>query len=129
MMTSYLRDVDNFLRYRTLCTSIVKYGFPAKCTKLTQFVLFEVLRVPQLWGTSVYLGETSHSFWTQGISLFLLATGRIKKDLQRMEGFREAFIQRGWEGSERLVLWAVPEEEFLNNKINNRDDYVDYGST
>ena len=94
MMTSYLRDVDKFLRYRTLCISILKYGFPTKCTKLTQFVLFEVLRVPQLWGTSVHLGETSHSFWTQGISLFLLDTGGIKKDLEKMEGFREAFIQR-----------------------------------
>ena len=30
---------------------------------------------------------------------------------------------------ERLVLRAVPEKEFLHNKINNRDFYVDYDST
>ena len=45
------------------------------------------------------------------------------------EGFREAFIQRGWKDSERLVLRAVPDEEFLYKKINNRDGYVDYRST
>ena len=48
-----------------------------------------------------------------------------------MEGFREASIQRGWNDSERLVprAVAVPDEEFLHKKINNRDLYVDYGST
>ena len=59
----------------------------------------------------------------------LLATGRIQKDLVRMEGFRVAFIQRGWKNSERLVLQAVPNEEFPHKKINNRDVYVDYGFT
>ena len=59
----------------------------------------------------------------------MLATGRIQKDLERMEGFSEAFIQRGWKDSERLVLQAVPNEEFQHKKINNRDVYVDYGST
>ena len=44
-----------------------------------------------------------------------------------MEGFREAFIQRGWKNSERLVLQAVPDEELPHKKINNRDVYVDYG--
>ena len=46
-----------------------------------------------------------------------------------MEGFSEAFIQRGWKDSERLVLQAVPNEEFQHKKINDRDVYVDYGST
>ena len=46
-----------------------------------------------------------------------------------MEGFREAFIQRGWKDSERLALRAVSDEEFLHKKINNRDVYVEYGST
>ena len=44
-----------------------------------------------------------------------------------MEGFREPFIQRGWKDSERLV--AIPDEEFLHKEINNRDVYVNYGST
>ena len=46
-----------------------------------------------------------------------------------MEGHREAFFQRRWNDSERLVLGAVPDEEFLYKNINNRDIYVDYGST
>ena len=46
-----------------------------------------------------------------------------------MEGLREAFIQRGWKDSERLVQGAVPEEVFLHKKINNKYMYVDYGST
>ena len=48
MMTYYLRDTDKFLRYRTLCPSILKCGFPKRGIKLTWFVLFEVLEVPQL---------------------------------------------------------------------------------
>ena len=70
-----------------------------------------------------------HTFSAQGIYLFLLATGRIQKDLERMGRFREAFIQREWKDSERLVLWEAPDKEFLNKKINNREVYVDYGST
>ena len=46
-----------------------------------------------------------------------------------MEGFRETFIQRAWKDSERLVLQAVPDEEFLHKKIKNKDSYVDYGAT
>ena len=46
-----------------------------------------------------------------------------------MEGYREAFIQRGWNDSERLVLRVVTDEEFLHKNINNKDVYVDYGST
>ena len=53
MMTCYLRDTNKFLRYRTLRTSILKCGFPAKGTELTRLVLFEVLEMPQLRGTSV----------------------------------------------------------------------------
>ena len=48
MMTCYLRDINKFLRYCTLRKSILKCGFPTKGIKLTQFVLFEVLGVPQL---------------------------------------------------------------------------------
>ena len=44
MMTCYLRDTNKFLRCCTPCKSI----------KLTRFVLFDVLGVPQLWGTSVW---------------------------------------------------------------------------
>ena len=46
-----------------------------------------------------------------------------------MEGYREAFIQRGWNDSERHVLRAVPDAEFLHKNINNSDVYMDYGST
>ena len=46
-----------------------------------------------------------------------------------MEGYREAFIQREWNDSERLVLPAVPDEEFLHKNINNKDVYIDYGFT
>ena len=48
MMTCYLRDINKFLRYRTLCKSILKCGFPTKGIELTRFVLFEILGVPQL---------------------------------------------------------------------------------
>ena len=50
-------------------------------------------------------------------------------DLERRERFRETFIQKEWKDSDRLVIRAVPDEEFLYKKINNRDVYVDYGST
>ena len=43
------------------------------------------------------------------------------------EGFTR--IQRAWRDSERLVLRAVPSKELLHEKINNKDVYVDYGST
>ena len=46
-----------------------------------------------------------------------------------MEGYRQAFIQRGQKDSERLVLQAVPDEAFLSRKINKRDFHVEYGST
>ena len=42
-----------------------------------------------------YVGETLRTFLAQGISLFLLATERIQKYLERINGFRETFIQRG----------------------------------
>ena len=48
MMTCYLRDINKFLKYRTLYKSILKCGFPTKGIKLTRFVLFEILGVPQL---------------------------------------------------------------------------------
>ena len=48
IMTYYLRDTNKFLRYRILCTSILKCGFPTKGIKLTRFVLFETLGAPQL---------------------------------------------------------------------------------
>ena len=48
MMICYLRDTNKFLRYRTLCTSILKCGFPAKSIELIWLILFEVLRVSQL---------------------------------------------------------------------------------
>ena len=96
-----------FLRYRTLCMSILKYGFLTKGIELTWLILFKVLEMPQPWGTLVltisvgtaqkfaeykwsygvrnfsvvgYVGETSYTFSAQGISLFLLATGRIQRE-------------------------------------------------
>ena len=46
-----------------------------------------------------------------------------------MEGYREAFIQRRWNDSEKPVLRAVSDEEFLHKNINNRNVYAGYGST
>ena len=51
MMTCYLQEINKFLRYRTLCKSIPKCGFPTKVIELRRFVLFEILRVLQLWDT------------------------------------------------------------------------------
>ena len=48
MMICYLRDINKFLRHRTLSKSILKCRFPTKGIKLTRFVLFEILGVPQL---------------------------------------------------------------------------------
>ena len=48
MMTCYLRDINKYLRYRTLCNSILKCGFQTEDIELTRYVLFEILRVPQL---------------------------------------------------------------------------------
>ena len=48
MVTCYLQDIKKFLRYRTLCKSILKYGFPTKGIELTRFILFEALGVPQI---------------------------------------------------------------------------------
>ena len=56
-------------------------------------------------------------FSLQGVFLFLFATGKIQKDLERMEEFRGAFIQRGWKDSERLLLRPVPDEGFPHKKI------------
>ena len=117
MMTCYFRDTNKFSRYLTLRTSILKCGFPTKGIDLTRLVLFEVLQIPQLRGTSVYIilvdttkkfekykwnygvrnfsvvgyvGETSHMFSAQGISLLFLATIRIHngaKDKTGQRGF------------------------------------------
>ena len=43
MMTCYLRDINKFLRSRTLCKSIPKCGFPTESIELTWFVLSEIL--------------------------------------------------------------------------------------
>ena len=48
-----------------------------------------------------------------------------------MEGFRpfrEPFIQRAWKQSESLVLRVFADEEFVHNKRNNKNVYVDYGA-
>ena len=48
MITCYLRGRNKFLRYRNLCTSILKCEFTTEGVKLTRLLLFEVSRVPQL---------------------------------------------------------------------------------
>ena len=45
MMTCYLRDTNKFLRYRTLCTNILKCGFPTKGIEVTQLEFLEGPRV------------------------------------------------------------------------------------
>ena len=55
-----------------------------------------------------------------------------RKDSERNEGFRpfgDAFIQTAWKQSECLVLRVVSDEEFLHNKVKNKDLYVFYGAT
>ena len=43
MVTCCLRYMNKFLRYRTLCKSLLKYRFPTKGIELTWFLLFEIL--------------------------------------------------------------------------------------
>ena len=50
MMNCYLWDTNKFLRYCTLCTSILKWGFLIKGIRLSRFVLGG----SQLWNTSVW---------------------------------------------------------------------------
>ena len=44
-MACYLRDTNKFLRYRTLCTNILKCKFPTKGIELTRLEFFEGPRV------------------------------------------------------------------------------------
>ena len=68
-----------------------------------------------------YVGETLHTFSAQGISLFLLAMGRIQK------GTKDRPVsQRGFHLEAIRVLCY---EEFLHTKINNNDVYVDNCAT
>ena len=50
----YLQDINKFLRYRTLCKSILKFGSLTKGIELTRFILSEVLGVPQFWDTLMW---------------------------------------------------------------------------
>ena len=45
MMICYLRDVNKFLRYRTLCMNILRCKFPTKSIELTWLEFFEGPRV------------------------------------------------------------------------------------
>ena len=47
MVACYLVDTNKFLSYRTLCTGILKWGFPTKGIRLTRFVIFQVHAVPR----------------------------------------------------------------------------------
>ena len=69
-----------------------------------------------------YAGETSHTFSAQGISLFLLATGRIQRGTKDSDSQTERLSFRS---NQRALRY----EEFLHTKINNKDVYVDYGAT
>ena len=51
IMTCYLRDTNNFLRYRIMFTNILKWKFPSKRIELTRLKFFEGPRVPQFWRT------------------------------------------------------------------------------
>ena len=46
--------------------------------------------------------------------------GRIQKDM------RGIYSENTWKDSEGLALRAVPDEEFLQKKINNKDVYGDH---
>ena len=69
MMNCYLRDTNKFLRCRTLCTSIRKCRFSTKGIKQTRFLLFEVLEIPQLWGT-FEVRKFAEYKWSYGIRNF-----------------------------------------------------------
>ena len=57
MRTCYLWDIYKFfLRYCALRKSVLKCGFPTNGIKLTRFVLFEAIGVPQLSSALRYLG-------------------------------------------------------------------------
>ena len=43
IITCYFRDINKFLRYRTLCRNILKCRFQTKGIELTPFVTFEVV--------------------------------------------------------------------------------------
>ena len=63
---------------------------------------------------------------------FLVDYGKdsdCEKGMKDSRPFREASIQRKWKQSESLVVRVVPDEEFLQTEINNKDVYVDYGAT
>ena len=93
---------------------ILKFGFPAKGIKLTRFVLFEVLGVPQLWATLVYtktVGTAQKKKETIRqeilvclIKLVMLCIGSRHRVFPfscfPLEGFR----QRGRKDSERPLL-------------------------
>ena len=91
----------------------------------------------KIWGIQVKLWSKKFQCgWLhQRDFAYILSTGYFpflvghRKDLERNEGFkpvREAFIQRAWKQSDSLELQVVPDEEFLDAKINNKDIYVDY---
>ena len=71
-----------------------------------------------------YVGETSHKFSAQGISVFLLATGRIQKGTKDSD---QSDSQRGFHSEVIREPCAARSSCIL--KINNKDVYVDYGAT
>ena len=119
MMTCYIRHTDKFLKYHTLCTSILKCAFPTKGIKLTQFVLLEVpqclsFEVPRARPfrqvTHQNLQKTREAIRTE-ILLCLIKLVRLRMRSQHrvfpfsrwsLEGFRR--IQRGWKDSENLLF-------------------------
>ena len=118
MMTCYFRDTGTFLRYCTLCTSICR--FSAKGIKLTRFVLFEVLSLPQHWVTSVYtiligavrkFTENKRSYKARNFSAWLswwgfayvVGTGYFPFLADHWKDSKE-FRQRGWKDSERPLF-------------------------
>ena len=71
-MTCHLRDINKFLRYRNLCKSILKCGFPAKGIELTRFFLkyseylrFEILGLDHFGRFGTKVCEIQARLWSK----------------------------------------------------------------
>ena len=95
MVTCYLWGTNKFLRYRTLCMSILKYRFSRKSIELTPLILFEVLQIPQPWATLVYF-ELLELLWA--------AFSRNYTKL-RVESMNKRVKAMEWENLPCLINW------------------------
>ena len=65
MTTCCLRDINKFLRYRTLCRKIIKCRFQAKDIELTPFVTFEVVGLDHFGRFGTKICEIQMRLWNK----------------------------------------------------------------